>query len=180
MYSEKFQQSLAAVEAAREKNIALEPERMTAKQKEDLLAAYHPDYKQGEFTELTIGANKGEKVPHELAALLQGNSRIKGMKFDLKHPDYDVDVLIAPTLKSRKVKLVHKVTGKGVEMDFNGFSALGVWTPPKKQAPFVCLEPWNGLPANIGETGNFEDKPYAITLPAGAEYAVSYTVKVIE
>ena len=47
MYSEKFQKSLAAVEAAREKNIALEPERMTAKQKEDLLAAYHPDYNTG-------------------------------------------------------------------------------------------------------------------------------------
>ena len=38
MYSEKFQKSIAAVEAAREKNIALEPQRMTAQQKEDLLA----------------------------------------------------------------------------------------------------------------------------------------------
>ena len=40
MYSEKFQKSLAAVEAAREANIAYEPARMTAKEKEDLLAAY--------------------------------------------------------------------------------------------------------------------------------------------
>lgn len=46
MYSEKFQKSLAAVEAAREANIAYEPARMTAKEKEDLLAAYHPDYKK--------------------------------------------------------------------------------------------------------------------------------------
>ena len=98
----------------------------------------------------------------------------------LDHKDYEVDVLIAPTLKSRKVKLVHKDTGKGIEMDFNGFSALGVWTPPKKEAPFVCLEPWNGLPANLGESGNFEDKPYAINLPVGAEYSVEYKVKVIE
>lgn len=101
-------------------------------------------------------------------------------EWELDHKDYDVDVLIAPTLKSRKVKLVHKVTGKGIEMDFNGFNALGVWTPPKKNAPFVCLEPWNGLPASIGETGNFEDKPYAITLPVGEEYSVSYTVTIIE
>ena len=34
MYSEKFQQSIAAVEAAREQNIALEPARMTAEEKE--------------------------------------------------------------------------------------------------------------------------------------------------
>ena len=49
MYSEKFQKSLELVEKARENNIALEPERMTAKQKEDLLAAFHPDYRQDQF-----------------------------------------------------------------------------------------------------------------------------------
>ena len=71
MYSEKFQKSIAAVEAARDKNIAFEPERMTAKQKEDLLAAFHPDYKQEEFDTLKIGPNKGDKVPTELAEILQ-------------------------------------------------------------------------------------------------------------
>ncbi|MBQ9806359.1 MAG: FAD-dependent oxidoreductase [Clostridia bacterium] len=94
MYSENFQASLAAVEAAREKNIALEPARMTAKQKEDLLAAYHPDYKQDEFATLQIGPNKGDKVPVELAALLQSHSRITKDSVDLSKPDYDVDVLI--------------------------------------------------------------------------------------
>ena len=94
MYSENFQKSLAAVEAAREKNIALEPERMTAKQKEDLLAAYHPDYKQEEFAVLEIGPNKGDKVPVELAEMLQAHSRIGADSVDLSNPDYDVDVLV--------------------------------------------------------------------------------------
>ena len=94
MYSEKFQNSIAAVEAAREKNIVLEPERMTAKQKEDLLAAYHPDYKQGEFAQLQIGANKGDKVPTELAQMLQAHSRIAADRVDLENPKYDVDVLV--------------------------------------------------------------------------------------
>ena len=43
MYSEQFKDSLALVEAAREKNIALEPVRMTAEQKEKVLASFHPD-----------------------------------------------------------------------------------------------------------------------------------------
>ncbi len=94
MYSEKFQKSLAAVEAAREKNIALEPARMTAQQKTDLLAEYHPDYKQDEFELLKIGPNKGDKVPKELAATLQAHSRINGANIDLENPDYDVDVLV--------------------------------------------------------------------------------------
>jgi succinate dehydrogenase / fumarate reductase flavoprotein subunit len=94
MYSEKFQKSLAAVEAARENNIALEPARMTAQQKSDLLAAYHPDYKQDEFELLKIGPNKDDKVPKELAATLQAHSRICADCVDLENPDYDVDVLV--------------------------------------------------------------------------------------
>ncbi|MBE6937359.1 MAG: FAD-dependent oxidoreductase [Ruminococcaceae bacterium] len=94
MYSEKFQQSLKLVEEARERNIAYEPDRMTAKQKEDLLAAYHPDYKQDQFEILKIGPNKGEKVPCELAEMLQAHSRISNISVDLENPDYDVDVLV--------------------------------------------------------------------------------------
>ena len=94
MYSEKFQESIAAVEAAREKNIALEPDRMTAQQKEDLLAAFHPDYRQDQFDTLKIGPNKGDKVPFELAEILQAHSRIKADSVDLENPDYETDVLI--------------------------------------------------------------------------------------
>ena len=94
MYSERFTDSIKAVEAARAKNIAYEPARMTAQEKDDLLKAYHPDYKESEFSELKIGPNKGEKVPHELAAVLQANSRINPSEIDLSKVDYDVDVLV--------------------------------------------------------------------------------------
>ena len=94
MYPDQFMDSIKKVEAARDANIALEPARMTAQEKEDLLAAYHPDYKTDEFTVLEIGPNKGEKVPVELAEMLQAHSRIKPEDIDLSAPDYDVDVLI--------------------------------------------------------------------------------------
>ena len=57
MYSEKFRESLEAVERAREENIACEPRRMTAQEKEELLSSYHPDYKKSEFEELRVGPN---------------------------------------------------------------------------------------------------------------------------
>ncbi len=94
MYSVEFQESLKAVEAARDANIAYEPARMTAKQKEDLLAAYHPDYKKSEFKTLTIGPNKGEEVPVELCEMLQAHSRLSKTEVDLTNVKYDVDVLI--------------------------------------------------------------------------------------
>lgn len=94
MYSKEFQKSLAAVEAARKENIAYEPARMTADEKDALLAAYHPDYKKSEFATLKIGPNKGEAVPHELCEMLEAHSRIKAEDVDLSDIAYDVDVLI--------------------------------------------------------------------------------------
>ena len=94
MYSKEFEGSLRAVESAREANIAYEPARMTAQEKDELLAAYHPDYKKSEFSRLRIGPNKGEEVPHELCELLEAHSRIAATDVDLEDVRYDVDVLI--------------------------------------------------------------------------------------
>ena len=94
MYTKEMLESMKKVEANRAANAVLEPRRMTAEEKDTLLKTYHPDYRQEEFEVLSIGPNKGEKVPKELAALLQANSRIRPEEIDLSHVDYDVDVLI--------------------------------------------------------------------------------------
>lgn len=94
MYNEQMMLSLKKVEANRAANAELQPRRMTADEKDELLRTYHPDYRVDQFSELVIGPNKGERVPHELAALLQAESRIRGVKLDLENPDYDTDVLI--------------------------------------------------------------------------------------
>ena len=91
---DKLNEYAKLVAENREKNAALEPRRMTAEEKENLLAAFHPDYKQDEFTVLSAGINKGDKVPTQLAELLQGKSRITADQVDLTNPDYDTDVLI--------------------------------------------------------------------------------------
>ena len=95
MYTnEEMLASIKKVEANRAANAAYEPARMSAEQKDEVLKTYHPDYIESQFEDLKIGPNKGEKVPHELAALLQANSRIDPSKIDLEHTKYDVDVLI--------------------------------------------------------------------------------------
>ncbi|MBP3917980.1 MAG: FAD-dependent oxidoreductase [Clostridia bacterium] len=94
MYPNQYEASLKLVEAAREQNIAYTPNRMTAEEKETLLATYHPDYRKEEFSTLAFGPNQGEQVPHELCEMLQAHSRIKAEDVDLTNPAYDVDVLI--------------------------------------------------------------------------------------
>ena len=87
MYNKEMAESIKKVEANRKANTDFEPRRMTAEEKDTLLATYHPDYKQEEFRTLTVGPNKGGKVPTELAALLQAHSRIDPAKIDLSRVD---------------------------------------------------------------------------------------------
>ena len=95
MYTDpKILESIKRVEARREENAKLDPRRMTAEEKEVLLRTFHPDYRENQFTELRIGPNKGGKVPLELAALLEGRSRLGEQLPSLTEPDYDADVLI--------------------------------------------------------------------------------------
>lgn len=91
---DKLNELAKVVAEKRAANAELEPRRMTAEEKDDLLAHFHPDYKQEEFTVLSAGVNKGDKVPTQLAELLQGKSRISAADVDLTAPDYDTDVLI--------------------------------------------------------------------------------------
>ena len=63
--------SIRKVEAAREENAKLDPRRMTADEKDALLKKFHPDYRTEQFTELRFGPNQGQKVPLELAELLE-------------------------------------------------------------------------------------------------------------
>lgn len=102
-----------------------------------------------------------------------------GRRIPLCYKDFDRDAFILDGLRSRGVRLVHKDTGKGLYFTFNGFSALGVWTPPLTKAPFLCLEPWAGLPALTDETGEFLDKPYVTVLQPGKTISFSYTMEII-
>ena len=94
MYSQDMLASIKKVEATRASRIGVEPRRMSAEEKDALLKEFHPDYRDVGFDTLRVGVNKGDKVPVELRALLEGKSRVSGLDLDLEHPDYDVDVLI--------------------------------------------------------------------------------------
>lgn len=94
MFTPEMLESIKKVEATRAERMGMEPRRMTADEKDALLKAYHPDYREDGFAEIKIGPNKGQKVPTELGHLLHSNSRLLNEQVDLEKVDYDVDVLV--------------------------------------------------------------------------------------
>jgi galactose mutarotase-like enzyme len=99
-------------------------------------------------------------------------------KLNLRYDLFDKDAIILTNLKSQKVRLLNSVNTKGVEFTLNGFSALGIWTPPSKNAPFICIEPWTVTPDFSDHNGKFKDKPNITRLAPQSEISFSYDVVV--
>lgn len=93
-YTQEQLDSMKKVEASRAQRVGAELRRMTAEEKQTLLKNFHPDYIESAYETLQVGVNKGDKVLHELAGLLQGKSRVLDMKINLDEIAYDVDVLV--------------------------------------------------------------------------------------
>ena len=94
IYTEEMRASQARVEATRSIRLSETLPRLTAEEKDVLLKQFHPDYHEDGFTRLSVGPNKGDQVPSELAVLLQGQSRMDEADVDVDHIQFETDVLV--------------------------------------------------------------------------------------
>ncbi|MFC1977256.1 FAD-binding protein [Chloroflexota bacterium] len=86
--------SIRKLEATRGMRIKEEIPLISTGERESIVHKYHPDYETTGKRKLSIGPNKGQMIPEELADQLEGNSRIDPDKVDLSKIDYDTDVLV--------------------------------------------------------------------------------------
>jgi galactose mutarotase-like enzyme len=55
---------------------------------------------------------------------------------------------------------------------------VGIWSPPGKNAPFICLEPWYGRCDSAGYEGEYKDKDWMNRLAPGEKFSTSYTIEI--
>ena len=63
-----------------------------------------------------------------------------------------------------------------VTVDCKGFTSFGLWSKPKANAPFICLEPWIGRCDNMGFQGELPQKYGESKLKAKESREISYTI----
>ena len=68
---------------------------------------------------------------------------------------YD-DALVFKNFQSNSISLKCDHTPHGFTFYFEGFPYLGLWN--KKDADFLCLEPWCGIADSTGASGNLTEK----------------------
>lgn len=57
---------------------------------------------------------------------------------------------------------------------------FAVWSPEKKQAPFICIEPWYGRCDAVDFAGEINDREFTNTLLAGQVFEGGYSMKFYE
>jgi galactose mutarotase-like enzyme len=55
---------------------------------------------------------------------------------------------------------------------------VGLWSPPTKNAPFICIEPWYGRCDRAGYTGDYRQKDWVNRLESGKEFEGIYTIEI--
>ena len=55
---------------------------------------------------------------------------------------------------------------------------FGLWSPAKKNAPFICIEPWYGRCDSEEFAGTLEDREYGQELNVGEAFEVSYEIEI--
>ena len=55
---------------------------------------------------------------------------------------------------------------------------VGIWSPPGKVAPFICIEPWYGRCDRVGYEGEYKDKDWMNCLAPGEGFKSVYTIEI--
>lgn len=92
---------------------------------------------------------------------------------------FDMDALVFPHMKSRSVQLVNPASGKGIQVDYPDFSTVAFWTPANTNAPFLCIEPWNGAAIFADEDNDFTHKRDIQVLKANESKTYELSIRLL-
>lgn len=90
---------------------------------------------------------------------------------------FDGDALVIEHDQAHRVSLVKPDGTDYLTVEFDA-PLFGIWSPPRKQAPFICIEPWYGRCDRAGYEGEWKDREWMQVLDAGEIFEAEYKVTV--
>lgn len=90
---------------------------------------------------------------------------------------FDRDALILEDSQVKEVTLYDNDKQPCLSLYFDA-PVVGLWSPPGKNAPFVCIEPWYGRCDRHGYTGEFKDKDWIQHLAPGEVFRGGYIIEI--
>ena len=121
-------------------------------------------------------SSEGITLTRKTRDVMKGR-QVLGLDYSL----FEADAVILEGLNSREVVLASRKSGRGIRFGFPDYGTLAFWTPPQKEAPFLCLEPWFGMGARDDDISPcLSDKKGVVTLGSGNVFSAEYTVEFLD
>lgn len=90
---------------------------------------------------------------------------------------FDMDTLVFKDIRSHTATLRNRKNGRAVRVDYPDADHLLIWH--KQGAPFICLEPWNGLPDVVGSSFDLCEKLGIKAIEKGGVYRATHTLTLL-
>ena len=90
---------------------------------------------------------------------------------------FDNDAKVIENAQVQRVALIDESGEEILAVEFDA-PLVGIWSPPKKNAPFVCIEPWYGRCDSEVFAGELKDREWEQVLKPGEEFAAEYKIRV--
>lgn len=90
---------------------------------------------------------------------------------------FDYDALVVENHQTQKVSLLDPGKHPYVTVSFDA-PLFGLWSPPKKNAPFVCIEPWYGRCDHEKFEGTLEEREWGNRLSPEEVFEAFYTISI--
>ncbi len=98
-----------------------------------------------------------------------------GKVLALEEKYFENDALIFKNVQSRKASIVNRKSGQTTTVSFPECEYLLLWHPVG--APFMCIEPWQGICSTQGDSTDITVKEGIIPLAAGAENLHTHVIE---
>ena len=76
-------------------------------------------------------------------------------------------------LRTKTLGIYEKDTGRSIVCDVAGFPYTLIWAALSKPLRFVCIEPWNSLPASVDDPQEWSQRAAAACLAPGGEWSTT-------
>jgi len=123
------------------------------------------------YQSLTVSENGLLCEPHY--AVIENGKRLP-----LHYGLFKNDSLVLTNIPTNTVTLASTKSKNKIVIDYEEAPNLVLWTKPN--APYICIEPWDGLPDFEGSDGDITNKPGILRLEEGETYNWRHTISIYE
>ena len=100
--------------------------------------------------------------------------KLNGNVLPLQYELFEEDALVFKNFATKSLTLA-KNNESVMKVSFPNFPYLGIWT--KKDAPFICIEPWLGIADNAHASGKIEEKEGVQILENNSKKQIAWSVE---